>query len=118
MLSLTKHEKCILIFLIFTAFLGVGISFYKKISYPIPIRAAYNKSSIIRDRIEKAAIVNINSATQKELTTLKGIGPVLADRVIEYRKRHGYFAQKEDLQKVKGIGGAKFEEVKEMISVK
>jgi len=118
MLSLTKHEKCILIFLIFTAFLGVGLNFYKKTSYPISIRAAYNKRSITRDRIEKPLIVNINSATQKELITLKGVGPVLADRIIEYRRKHGYFSQREDLQKVKGIGAAKFEDVKEMISVK
>lgn len=118
MLSLTKHEKYILIFLIFTAFLGVGINFYKKTSYPVPIRAAHNKTSVIRDRVEKTAIININSATQKELTALKGIGPVLADRIIEYRRKHGYFAQREDLQKVKGVGAAKFKDVKEMISVK
>ncbi|GAG31550.1 unnamed protein product, partial [marine sediment metagenome] len=44
-------------------------------------------------------------------------GPTLAARIIEYRRKHGYFAEKKDLKKVKGIGSAKFEDVREMINV-
>lgn len=48
--------------------------------------------------------VNINTASSAELQQLKGIGPVLADRIIAWRQTHGPFRRAEDLQQVKGIG--------------
>ena len=53
--------------------------------------------------------VNINSATEKELTHLKGVGKVTAEAIIEYRKEHGDFKSVEDLAKVKGIGSKTIE---------
>lgn len=62
--------------------------------------------------------VNINQATQSELETLPGIGPSIASRIIEYRQQNGKFNTIEDLKNVKGIGDAKFENVKKYIVVK
>jgi len=48
--------------------------------------------------------ININTATQSELMTLRGIGVVKARRIIEYRQRYGPFRQASDIMKVPGIG--------------
>ena len=61
--------------------------------------------------------VNINTASQSELETLPGIGSSIATRIIEYRQQNGKFRQIEDLQNVKGIGDAKFLEIKEYVVV-
>ena len=61
--------------------------------------------------------VNINTANQSELDGLPGIGPALAQRIIDFREENGEFKSIEDIQNVKGIGEAKFEEIKENICV-
>ena len=62
--------------------------------------------------------VNINTASQSELENLPGIGPAIANRIIEYRTQNGKFNSIEDLQNVKGIGDAKFANIKDNIIVK
>lgn len=61
--------------------------------------------------------VNINSATQSELENLPGVGEAIASRIIEYRQQNGKFSKVEDLQNVKGIGDAKFNNMKEYVMV-
>jgi len=63
------------------------------------------------------SIININRASAKELESLPGIGPVLAARIIEYRKSNGPFTSVDDLKKVPGVGGSKLAKFKEKISV-
>jgi len=60
--------------------------------------------------------ININTASAKELTKLKGIGPVLAERIIKYRQGHGPFQKIEDIMKVKGIGKKTFNAIKNKIT--
>ena len=62
--------------------------------------------------------ININTATVKELTTLKRVGPKLAEKIVEYRKTNGNFAKPEDIVKVSGVGKKVFEDNKDMITVK
>ena len=66
----------------------------------------------------KQDVININTATQEELDTLPGIGPATATKIIEYRKEKGKFQKKEEIKEVSGIGDAKYEKIKEYISVK
>jgi competence protein ComEA len=51
-----------------------------------------------------AAVVNLNTATATELEQVKGIGPKLAEKIIEYRKTNGPFKRAEDIVNVQGIG--------------
>lgn len=53
--------------------------------------------------------IDINKATEKELTQLKKIGPTIAARIVEYREKNGPFKTPEDIKKVKGIGDRTFE---------
>ncbi len=61
--------------------------------------------------------ININSAGKQELDQLPGVGAAMAERIIEYRNNHGGFRNLEDLKKVNGIGEAKFEKIKDKISL-
>jgi competence protein ComEA len=61
--------------------------------------------------------VNINTATAQELDTLPGIGETTAARIIEYRRQNGFFTAIEDIMNVSGIGEAKFNAIREIITV-
>jgi competence protein ComEA len=62
--------------------------------------------------------ININTATEQELSTLKQVGSKYAQRIIEYRNTYGEFKAPEDIMKVKGIGPKTFEANKGIIVVK
>lgn len=60
--------------------------------------------------------VNLNTADVAVLETLPGIGPVLAQRIVDYRQEHGTFAQVEDLMNVSGIGQRTFDNLRDLIT--
>lgn len=68
------------------------------------------KKSTVKTR--PSGLISINRATAKEFESLKGIGNVLATRIVAYRKEHGSFATIEDLLKVPGIGEATLKKFK------
>jgi competence protein ComEA len=84
--------------------------------YVNPTVRTVNGKRIIKKVIPRGPI-NINRASAKEFDSLVGIGPVIARRIVEYRRVNGPFMAIEDLEKVSGIGSAKFEELKSKISV-
>ena len=61
--------------------------------------------------------INLNTASEADLDTLPGIGPALAQRIIDYRTQHGAFRSVDELRNVSGIGDAKFAEVKDLVTV-
>ncbi len=61
--------------------------------------------------------ININTANASILQTLPGIGPVLSERIIEYRNQNGLFGIIDDIKDVSGIGEKKFEGIKDLICV-
>lgn len=61
--------------------------------------------------------LDLNRATAEDFESLPGIGPVLAERIIEYRRSKGAFRTVGDLRLVKGIGKKKFERVRQLVSV-
>jgi len=62
-------------------------------------------------------LVNINTADAERLATLKGIGPALAQRIIEYREQNGNFKSVDEIKNVRGIGDKKFAAFKDKITV-
>jgi competence protein ComEA len=84
--------------------------------YVNPTVRTINGKRIIKKVVPRGPI-NINRASAKEFDGLAGIGPVIAKRIVEYRRINGPFMTIEDLQKVSGIGSAKFEEFKSKVSV-
>ena len=64
-----------------------------------------------------AALVNLNTATQRDLETLPGIGAATAARIIEYRTKKGPFKKIEELMNVQGIGEKSFLKIKPQITV-
>jgi competence protein ComEA len=62
------------------------------------------------------AMVDLNTATVEQLQTLPGIGPVLAQHIVDYRTQHGPFTSVDALQQVSGIGPSKFAQLKGHVS--
>ena len=61
--------------------------------------------------------ININTANEKELQELPGIGPAMSARIVEYREANGNFKKIEDIKKIRGIGNAKFEKLKDKVTI-
>ncbi|QLQ37355.1 ComEA family DNA-binding protein [Micromonospora robiginosa] len=64
-----------------------------------------------------AGPVNLNTATLAQLDGLPGVGPVLAQRILDHREQHGGFRSVSDLRQVEGIGDARYEQLKELVTV-
>lgn len=63
-----------------------------------------------------AGVVNLNTATMDQLQTLPGVGPVLAQRILDYRQAHGGFRSVSELRQVSGIGDARFAQLKDLVT--
>jgi competence protein ComEA len=61
--------------------------------------------------------VNINKAGVEELQAIRGIGPSLAERIVDYRNEYGLFVSTDDLAQVRGIGGTRLQKIKGQIAV-
>lgn len=62
-------------------------------------------------------LVNINTASAKQLEELPGIGPKLAAEIIKYREKNNGFSSVEELKQVKGIGDSKFADLRELVTI-
>jgi len=62
-------------------------------------------------------LLNLNRATEREFDALPGIGPELAERIMEYRRSVGAFHSLEELRAVKGIGKKKFDRIRPLVTV-
>jgi competence protein ComEA len=63
------------------------------------------------------AVVNINTATKEELTTLKGVGEKRAQEIIDYRKKNGNFKSVDELEKVPGVGPGLMKQIRSQVTV-
>jgi competence protein ComEA len=63
------------------------------------------------------AKVNLNTASIEQLTTLPGVGPKLAARIVEYRQKSGTFRSPQELMNVKGVGEKNFAKIEAWLSV-
>ena len=61
--------------------------------------------------------ININTADRQKLEEITGVGPTIAQRIIDYRQTNGPFQKIEELKNVKGIGDKTFEKMKDEITI-
>ncbi|WP_369367155.1 helix-hairpin-helix domain-containing protein [Streptomyces sp. CG4] len=62
-----------------------------------------------------AAPVSLNTATADQLDTLPGVGPVLAQHIVDYRTQHGGFRSVDELREVNGIGDRRFSDLRNLV---
>ncbi len=126
---MNSKEKTVLIFFCACFLIGAGILFFpnqqnKKNLEKITLTMTNSTPTKLdaEDAIEAETkntnLINLNTASQKELEALSGIGPVLSQRIIEYRKAHNGFKTKEEVLKISGIGPKKYSAIKDKITVK
>jgi competence protein ComEA len=93
---------------IFIPFIGVPI--------PGPTSGATGAQSGGGGAIDKSGPVNLNTATEEELDDLPGIGPTTAAAIVNHREKVGRFASVDDLLDVRGIGTAKLESLRDLVT--
>ncbi len=82
-----------------------------------PMLSAQSKSPAPKQTATAGAPVNLNTATAEQLATIPGVGPKMAERIIDYRQKNGGFKKVEDLMNVSGVGEKSFLKMKPLITV-
>lgn len=115
---MTKPEKAALL-LAAALFLGaVGLTIRNESGAPEAELELFSPAPLeTAAEAEEETLVNINTADLDTLCTLHGIGPALAQRIIDYREEYGFFSSPEGIIDVSGIGLATFEKFKDNITV-
>ena len=83
----------------------------------IPVAAPNSVTNKSFGGVAQGNLININTADETELQKIRGVGKVIAGRIIEYRTNNGLFKSIEEIKKVKGIGDKTFEKMKDTITV-
>lgn len=113
MLKRTAVKRALGAFMIATFFFG-GLSLIASGK----VLAAQPKATLqLQEQARPAVMVNINKATLDELVKVRGIGPVMAKRIVEHRDKNGAFKSIDDLTQVQGIGGNKLQRIKDQVTV-
>ena len=85
--------------------------------FPEAVFEPYEQAEVSAAETMARQRIDINTASAAELETLPGIGPKLAEEIIDYRKAHGRFKSRKDLMQVKGIGEKTYEKLEDFIRV-
>lgn len=81
------------------------------------IHIPYDVQGVPAGAAEQDGRININEADEQKLTELPGIGTAMAKNIVTYRTEHGLFTSVEELQKVKGIGAAKYKKLQDKVTI-
>lgn len=84
---------------------------------PLPKRGGKGRGRVGTGGAGGAEPVHLNSAGAEDLEQLPGIGPALAQRVIDYRTEHGLFRSVEELRQVSGFGGTRFQSIAPLLTL-
>ena len=93
------------------------VIYVPKIGEDISVEQVTTVSSSAASGQASSGKLNLNAATEAELTTLPGIGPAKAQAILEYREQNGRFKSVDDLKNVSGIGEKTFEKLREFIEI-
>ena len=74
-------------------------------------------STILASKRPYQGLLDLNRATSQDFDALPGVGPKLAERIMEYRQSVGVFHSLDELRAVKGIGKKKFEQIRPLVTV-
>ena len=121
MVDLEKTERLILVFLIFALLAGLSVGVYKRLRPTINVTVDKFDTGIYASGGKKETTlteekIDINRASVEGLMTIKGIGPVLAERIVSYRQSVGSFNSIDEIKNVKGIGDSLFDKIRLRIS--
>jgi competence protein ComEA len=83
----------------------------------VPIRAAAGEVAVGSSAATPGGKVHLNSATLEDLDTLPGIGPITAQKILDYRAARGAFQSVDELDAVPGIGPARLAELKPLVDL-
>ncbi len=141
MWGFTKQEQRATLFLLVTFGAGCLLLYYRKQAPPpapdpqqaaileafahavrpdtglTPGAMARMDSSVATPPREAPKRINLNTATLEELIKLPGVGPVMAQRIVQAREANGKFTRVEELAHVKGIGKKRLAELKKVVTV-
>lgn len=106
MKGFTPKESAVIVFLCLGFLGGLAVKTVKKHCIPLASATGPAPSAVLHNMDSRLAPrrVNINLASKEALQDLPGIGPVMAQRIIDYRIQHGRFQSVDALKRVKGIG--------------
>ncbi|MDD5155100.1 MAG: helix-hairpin-helix domain-containing protein [Candidatus Omnitrophica bacterium] len=104
MFNLSKQERQVILFLAIASLAGAGIDYVRK-NFSSSMAAA-----VLRKDMTK---IDLNRADMPVLMRVRGIGEKIAGRIIEYRLKEGGFRDVEELRRIKGITGSKYEKIKD-----
>jgi competence protein ComEA len=82
---------------------------------PVATASAISSASAASAAPAASPVINLNTASEADLDSLPGIGPVLAKRIVEYREQYGPFQTADDLLRVKGIGASLLDKIRALI---
>jgi competence ComEA-like helix-hairpin-helix protein len=120
---MNRRERAVLLLVTAAFAAGIGVSYFRRVGFTH--RAALNPIAVVQDTSggclpESAGVpspVDLNQATTRQLDGLPGIGPVLAGRIVEYRRRSGGFRRVSELRAVSGIGEKRYSALKDLVTV-
>jgi competence protein ComEA len=84
---------------------------------PSPVALLSDQASTAAPKRSHGGLLDLNRATEQDFDALPGIGPKLAERIMEYRQSVGAFHSLDELRNVKGIGKKKFERIRPLVTV-
>lgn len=125
-LALTATERRVLLFVTGAFVAGLGIRLYQE-TFPAAPVYDYTESDSTYAALSATeesdavpvpgTLLDLNTATKKQLTDLPGIGDVMAERILLHREDHGPFRTLDDLRKIKGLSKRTLEKIKPLVTI-